>query len=262
MKIELLMATMKRNSISDINLEERNIDNIDLLIINQTTNNNISSEKCTKMINFNEIGIAKSRNRAIENTDADIAMISDDDVIYEKNLIKIIERSFIENPDADIITFKIVTPEGEEFNSYKDKSFYHNERSILKVSSIEVAFRTKTIKEKNIKFDEFFGLGAKYISGEENIFLMDCLKNGLVIKFIPIVIGKHPKESSGHILDESAIYSKGALFYRLFGYKCLYLNLLFIIKKLKIIKFNKFKAISLIYKGTKEYIITETTKNM
>ena len=153
MKIELLMATMKRNNISDINLEERNIDNIDLLIINQTTNNNISSEKCTRMINFNEIGIAKSRNRAIENTDADIVIISDDDVIYEKNLIKIIERSFIENPDVDILTFKIVTPEGEEFNSYKDKSFYHNKRSILKVSSIEVAFRTKPIKEKNIKFD-------------------------------------------------------------------------------------------------------------
>ena len=103
-------------------------------------------------------------------------------------------------------------------------------------------------------------MGAKYISGEENIFLMDCLKSGLSIKFIPIVIGKHPKESSGHILDESAIYSKGALFYRLFDYKCLYLNLLFIIKKLKIIKLNKFKAISLIYKGTKEYIITEKTK--
>ena len=115
--------------------------------------------------------------------------------------------------------------------------------------------KLKSIKDKNIKFDENFGLGGIYTSGEENIFLMDCINNGLKIIYIPITIAIHEKESSGRILDEKTIYSKGALFYRLFGIKSIYLNLGFILKKSKEIKVSILKAIYLIYKSNIAYII-------
>lgn len=253
MNIQMLIATMNKNNIQELNLQQKHID-FNSLIINQTNNNIITQEQNIIMMNFNEIGIANSRNRAIENATGDVCIISDDDVVYVENLQQIINQAFEANPDADIITFRIMTPEGDLFKDYKDEAFEHNMKSILRVSSIEVAFKLDRIKNKNIKFDEKFGLGSKYISGEENIFLMDCIKSGLNIKYVPVTIGIHKKETSGRILNEKAIYSKGALFYRLFGMKCLYLNGGFIVKKSKIIKFNKIRAIYLIYKGTLDYI--------
>lgn len=207
------------------------------------------------MLSYKEKGLSKSRNKGISNATGDICIISDDDVEYIKNYEEIILKAFDENPDIDIITFRIVTPEGEMFKNYKDNEFEHTKRSILKVSSIEVAFRLKSIKNNNIRFDEDFGLGSKYISGEENIFLMDSIKKGLKIKYIPEVIAIHEKESSGKILNEKAIYSKGPLFYRLFGLKSIILNLGFVIKKINIISFNIVKAVYLIYKGLFDYII-------
>lgn len=255
MNLQILISTMNRKSIEDLNLESKNI-NKNCLIINQTNDNHIIEDKLNnnRMINYKEIGLSKSRNRCLENATGEICIISDDDVQYVPEYKEIIINEFEKNPQADIITFKIKTPEGEMFKNYSNEEFNHNKRTILKVSSIEVAFRLESIKNKNIKFDELFGLGSTYTSGEENIFLMDCIKNNLNIKYVPQIIAIHDKESSGKILNEKAIYSKGALFYRLFGIKSLILNLLFVIKKINIINFNIFKAVILIYKGMFDYI--------
>lgn len=253
MNVELLISTMRKNSISEIDLSEQNILGINALIINQCGFDKKEEKDNMRMISCNALGISKSRNKALENATGDICIICDDDVVYEDDLINIVKECFESDETADIITFKIKTPEGDDFKNYRNEEFYHNKRSILKTSSIEIAFRLDSLKKKGIKFDESFGLGANYVSGEENIFLMDSINNGLKIKYIPKVIGKHPKESSGYVLDEKGIYSKGALFYRLFGLKCLYLNLAFVLKKYKEIKFNIFKAIFLIYKGTIDY---------
>lgn len=253
MNIELLISTMRKDNIDEVNLLQQNISDVNALIINQCKCDKKEKKNNIRMISTNELGISKSRNKALENASGEICIICDDDVVYENNLLEIIQNSFESDKSADIITFKIKTPEGDDFKKYRLEEFYHNKRTILKTSSIEIAFRLNSIKSKNIKFDESFGLGGQYISGEENIFLMDCLKKGLKIKYVPIVIGTHPKESSGYVLDEKSIYSKGALFYRLFGLKCIYLNLAFILKKFKEVKFNIFKAIFLIYKGTMDY---------
>lgn len=255
MDIQLLIATMGKDNIDEIDLIKQNISsNANNLIINQCNYEKKEEKNNIKMISVKELGISKSRNRALENATGDICIICDDDVVYEDNLLEIIREQFELNKDVDIITFKIKTPEGEDFKNYRTQEFYHNKRTILKTASIEIAFRLDSINKNSIMFDELFGLGAKYVSGEENIFLMDCLKKGLKIKYVPIVIGTHPKESSGYVLDEKGIYSKGGLFYRLFGFKCLYLNLAFIIKKYREINFSKLKAISLIYKGTMDYL--------
>lgn len=253
MKIQILISTMNKETIKELDLIKKNI-KIPSIIINQTNNNNIIENKDSIMLNFKEKGISKSRNRALENANADICIISDDDVEYIEGFDEIINELFENNKDIDIITYKIVTSDGTNFKKYLDKEFIHDKRTILKVSSIEIAFRLESIKRKNIKFDESFGLGAEYISGEENIFLKDCINSGLKIKYIPVVIAKHEAISSGKILNKTSIYSKGALFYRLFGYKCFLLNTIFIFKKLKNIKFSKLKALNLIYKGTLDYI--------
>lgn len=259
MNTELIISTMNKESIKSLNIEGKD-NNLKCLIINQCDNGNIVYDGNVRMINSNEIGLSKSRNKGIDNAEGDICIIGDDDVKYVEGFEKLVIDEFRKNPKADIITFQVKTPEGDFFKNYKDSSFKHDRRSVLKVSSIEVAFKLESIKNNNIRFDEMFGLGAKYVSGEENIFLTDCLKKGINITYVPTTIAIHPKESSGKKLDERGILSKGALFYRLFGFKSIILNLLFIAKKYKEININKLKAVYLIYKGTAKYVFIDRIK--
>lgn len=259
MRILKIISTMNKTSIEDLNLEEKNIFK-DILIINQITDNLILNKKIINkdknitMLSFNEIGLSKSRNRGIDNSDADVILLTDDDVIFEKDCDDIIINAFKKNKDADIITFQVKTPEGGLMKDYSSNSFKHNKRSVLKISSIEIAIKKSAIDKYKLRYNEDFGLGSKYISGEENIFLTECINKGMNVIYEPKIINIHPKESSGSDLNLKAIYSKGALFYKLLGIKAIFINLVFIIKKRRILKDGLFKSILYIYKGTFDYI--------
>ena len=140
-------------------------------------------------------------------------------------------------------------------NNYSKKEYWHNKHTILKCSSIEIAFKRKSIIDNNLNFDTEFGLGSKYRVHDEVIFLMDALKKGLKLKYIPVPIVIHPKESSGTNYIDHLIISKGAAFVRLFGNKAYFYNIAFAIKKYKEYKtkytFSKF--LLLIFKGSREY---------
>lgn len=223
------------------------LDNI--LVLNQCVS---QIEEVACYSNFYERGLSKSRNRGIECSDADICVITDNDVYFKPDVYNIIEKAFKEYPDADILTFKAETPEGEEFNNYKTNFFWHTRLSLAKVSSIEIAFRRKAIINGKIKFDENFGLGSKFCTGEEYIFLTDALGQGLKIGYIPEVIVYHPKESSGDQFNSiSLIEAKGAMIYRVFGLLGVFVCILFSFKKFKKSKSGLLNFIRSIFKGFK-----------
>ena len=117
-------------------------------------------------------------------------------------------------------------------------------------------FRKKDIIDKGIVFNENFGTGSsRYLSGEENIFLMECIENGLKIMSSPIEIGRLTKGNSSWFkgFDNNYLYDKGALFRVLFGKKGYIMMLIFVIKKYKLIKkdCNFFEAIIYAFKGAK-----------
>lgn len=258
MKLEILMATMFRKNIEELELDKKNITS-DLLIINQTNDNKQFFDDSIRMLNFKERGSSKSRNRAIENAKGDICLIADDDVIYKKNYEKIVLNAFKENPEADVITFQIETPNGKPFKKkYLQNERWHNQMTILKCASIEIAFRRESIIKNKIFLDDEFGLGSRYRVHDEIIFLMDCLKKGLRIKYIPIPIVIHPEESSGTDYNEHLIISKGAAFIRLFGIKGMLLNIVFAFRKLNEYKdkFTLNEFIKIIYKGSFDFIKT------
>ena len=104
-----------------------------------------------------------------------------------------------------------------------------------------------------MRFDERFGLGSRYKSGEENIFLLDCYNKGLKIYFYNETINIHPKESTGAIWMEEDIYEKGALFRRLYPKMCFFMVLPIAILKRNICKTNIFNITKLLFKGIKDY---------
>ncbi|WP_233134461.1 hypothetical protein [Geobacillus sp. 46C-IIa] len=84
----------------------------------------------------------------------------------------------------------------------------------LKTSSVEIAFRPQKIKNANIKFNEQFGAGSVYRMGEENIFLFECLRKGLKIKYVPIKIADlYIGESSWfNGFNSKYFFDRGAVF--------------------------------------------------
>ena len=142
----------------------------------------------------------------------------------------------IEN-GADVITFQVETPDGEEYKNYKKRIFLAYKKTLISVSSVEIAFRKKIIINNDIKFDENFELGTELPTGEEIIFLTNALKRGFKILYISIPIVIHPFESSGKNYDNmNLIQAKGAIFYRIFGNLCYILSVIFAFKKYKLSK--------------------------
>ncbi|USL25724.1 glycosyltransferase family A protein [Priestia megaterium] len=190
MSIKVLVSTMNNSNPKNL-LGKMNVSS-DAIIINQCQFNKLDSFE----INGNQItyvccdekGLSKSRNKAILSADeSDICLLADDDLVYVQNYKELVGKAFVENPTYDILAFQV---EGIDrfFKSYPQKSKQLGYLSSLKVSSVEIAFKAKKLKKKNINFNELFGSGAYYKMGEENLFLHDCLRKGLKIKYIPIKV--------------------------------------------------------------------------
>jgi len=227
---------------------------INYLIINQILDNSDIKNK-ENIYSYKDKGLSKSRNIAISKSSSEICLISDDDVRFKDDIEIIITEAFKNNPKVDIITFQIQTPNKQPYKSYKVNSFYHTKKTIMGVSSIEIAFRRKEIINNKIQFDENFGLGTKYPTGEEIIFLSDALNKGLKILYIPIPIVIHPIESSGKNYDnDKLIMAKGAMFYRLFGFFGYPISVLFTLKKATYsLKYNYIEFVKLMFHGILNY---------
>lgn len=166
-------------------------------------------------------GLSNNRNNAISISSSDICFVADDDVNYTKEYIENVVRIFKQDESLDVFVGKIQTPEGDhEYKKYRKNIFKISYRNISKISSIEVVFKRKAIIENDILFDSDFGLGGNlFAQGEEGIFLGDCLKKGLVIRYYPYYIVEHPFVSSGKKVnyDKRYIMYWGAYCKRAYG---------------------------------------------
>ena len=161
-------------------------------------------------------GLSRNRNNALSAATAPLCLISDDDVSYTANELETIIRSFADHPEADIITFKYRSDSAHKF--YPDASF--NLRHPIKgyfTSSIEIAFRRDKVNESGVRFNEDFGIGGRFMAGEENLFLHYLLRKGLNGIYIPKIIAYHPDLSTGEAQADNPDYirTKGAVFIHL-----------------------------------------------
>lgn len=192
MKVEVLISCMHQKDTSII--YKSNIQS-NVVVINQCNENseiseffkNKKNESCQiLMINTKERGLSNSRNLAIKNATGDICIICDDDEKFSNTYVEDIVKAFQSHKDADVIAFKLIRPQ----KKYREKGKKLSPLDCLKVSSVEIAFKLKRIKEKNILFDPQIGSGISKAGGEENVFLHECLKKGLKIYYHPIIIAE------------------------------------------------------------------------
>jgi glycosyltransferase involved in cell wall biosynthesis len=259
MSVQVLISTMNESDPIKL-LEKMNISS-DAVIVNQCGYEKeeifyIKNHKITYLC-CNETGLSRSRNKAISYAnDNDIALLADDDLVYVDNYSELIKKAFDENPDYDIIRFKV---EGinKEFKSYGKKSKRLGYLTSLKTSSVEIAFRPQKIKNANIKFNEQFGAGSVYRMGEENIFLFECLRKGLKIKYVPIKIADlYIGESSWfNGFNSKYFFDRGAVFGALSNRWALILIFQFALRHYKKYKseMTLLNAIKEMIRGYKDY---------
>lgn len=228
MKLQLLLATVNDNFL------RRNytppFDNY--LVINQVDRAPPCAVHQVQVFDYQEKGVSKSRNRALQKATAEICLLADDDLVFLESAQRMVLAAFQQNPTADIITFQAQTLSGAPWKHYAIKQQRHTRRSIMRVASWEIAFRRRSIQSAGLQFDERFGLGAAFPTGEENIFLLDALRKNLTILHVPVAIVMHPECSSGgDFFNHQLVAAKGAMLYRMFGARAYFIALWFARRK-------------------------------
>lgn len=233
----------------------------DVIAINQCGTNKVEeilyNERKVKIYSLKEKGIGLSRNTALDRADGEICLFADDDIVYEDNYYQIIQKAFYENPKADILVFN-VTSENSERPEYqiKKKKRLHK-YTALKYGSVRIAFRLKKVRLANTHFSLLFGGGATYGSGEDVLFLTDCIKKGLKAYSIPITIGTVKQENSTWFrgYNEKFFRDKGAYYKAVSKYSATLLCLQFVIRKHKWFckNMSRWNAFKLMHEGIKEY---------
>ena len=173
-----------------------------------------------KFLPIKELGLCKNRNNALLYADGDIALIADDDVRYTNEYLDRVKEVFEQNPTTDVALFKIKTQDNEP--PMKRYPLAQGRYKVMKgyyPSSIEMALRVSSVKGK-VFFDERFGLGSEYLnSGEEEVFIKDCLKNSLRVDFFPYYIVEHSYQSTGkNLYFPKSLRSRGAVSSYLHGF--------------------------------------------
>ncbi|WP_367378201.1 glycosyltransferase [Enterococcus gilvus] len=267
MKMDVLIATMKRNSIDF--LDNMNTES-DLIVVNQIgeipiRQTNYKGNTLT-IKNSQETGLSKSRNMALELSQADVCLIADDDISYVSGYEKKILDTYKNYPDADIIAFQVDRIGGERNKVFRSNVHWENKISLFKISSVEITFKRQSINKKKLLFNEKIGAGTEFGQGEESVFLTEAYNQGLKILYVPIKIGETDISDSSWFTgyDKPFFKAKGVSFYLMNpkGYILLYLQ--FIIRKYGMYSksIDPLSAYLAMLEGKREYVaLTKGDKN-
>lgn len=262
MKIEILLSAMH---LSDRSIVERIGLQSDAVVVNQcncdsTEHFEYNGHRVT-WINSTERGLSRSRNMALANSSADICLLVDDDEELLPDYPEVITTAFERHPDAAVIGFQVQGIEAH-FKTYSGPEGAAGYIRSMKMASVEIAFRRKALTDNNIAFNEKIGAGTKYLMGEENTLLFNCLSKGLKIFYVPRMIGKiHIGDSTWFTgYNDNYFHSIGAVFTAMSKKWSLLLIGQFAVRKYGLYKneTGMWRALRLMLAGRKEYLSADS----
>jgi glycosyltransferase involved in cell wall biosynthesis len=212
--VEILVATMHRDTLNFLApmFSSAPFYNYSILIINQTTEQNILSSDypSVRVINSFETGLSKSRNLALLNATGKLCVITDDDVEFKPDFDTHIINAFNQNRDAAVITFRTERALGVLYKKYpQQRKIATGKLERLNVMSIEMVLNTALVKSR---FNDNFGLGARFNMGEEAVFINDVYAADGKIIMEPQIIVTHIHEDTHQKTDVlKKYYTQGAV---------------------------------------------------
>ena len=193
MKLEILMACMHQND--DTLVRKSNITG-DIVVINQCAREAVeeypTAHGTARIYSTTQRGLTRSRNMAIEKSDADVCLLCDDDEVFVEGYEEKILGAYEKLPQADVIIFKLVNRP----SSFEDKIFRLRFPQTMKVCSLQISFRRQRLLDTGVRFDVLLGAGSGNGAEEELKFLLDCEKAGLNIYYVPETIASFAQDAS------------------------------------------------------------------
>lgn len=161
------------------------------------------------------IGLAANRNILLDHASAPYLKFSDDDVtLTEQDLTDLI-KAFDNYPDADILLTRFGSPTRTPSAPANTFVIQDAPRGYWP-SAIEINIRRSKVA---LRFDTRFGLNSsRYPYGEDDIYIVDAIRSGLTVRYVPVMVGRHEHLSSGeriHPLDRKFLATKTAVLRRL-----------------------------------------------
>lgn len=223
MTFQLLIATM--HQVDHSMCEQMNLHS-GAIIVNQCDRNGAESFKFRgsdiQMLSFNERGVGLSRNTALMRATADIIEFADDDMIFTDTYQEDMLREFEAHPEADVIIFNVRSLNPERPLQQFTKFGRITRLTALRYGCPRIAVRREKLLYHTISFSLLFGGGAKYSSGEDSLFLQDCLRSGLRVYCSPVRIADVTHETSTWFkgYTDKYFFDKGVLFAMLTPWGC------------------------------------------
>lgn len=190
------------------------IGNFEVIIVDQSdVQNDYPLDDRLRIFKSEERGLSIARNTGIRNSSGDILAFVDDDAVVCKNYVKELERSFF-NTDIDAVAGRILISETEipYARTQTTKSRILSPQDWMVVLGGNMAFR-RQVFDKVGYFDERFGAGREWASGEETdiFFRMNYLGSKMYYSSESYVY--HPEEARGHssksLFRKHYAYGKG-----------------------------------------------------
>ncbi len=189
-----------------------------LVLVQNPNQVSYSAPAIGKLIEVAGKGVAKSRNKAIENCKTDLLIFGDDDVTFHpQQLAKAIEK-FEKDPDLVMLLLAANDETVKPRKQYPEKEEKLTLLNSARAATYEMMVRADLVRQLEVRFDERFGAGAELYLGDEYIFITDLIQAGAKCEFAPIFVATHPSDSSGErwgsAQDRKA---RAAVFTRVFG---------------------------------------------
>lgn len=209
MTVEVLLSCMHQQ---DTSLVQQSHLTGNVLLINQCDREGYIEEatpgRQVRMISTTQRGLTRSRNMAIENSVADVCMLSDNDEVFAEGYDRMILSAYEELSQADVIVFRLAnipTSLGEKVRQLRFPL-------TMKVSSWQISFRRVSLLRTGVRFDVHLGAGSGNGAEEELKFLLDCQRAGLKIYYVPEAIASMAETESTwfHGFDETFFENRGA----------------------------------------------------
>lgn len=193
----------------------------DAIIGNQADRNSVEvffqgSRKIT-YLNTNERGVGRNRNLVLQNSSADYCVFADDDMRFLDGYPETAEKAIGECPDGDIFIFNLYekNPKRYQIQEIHRVQWYNYAR----YGAARLVVRRQKLVDAGIQFSLLFGGGARYGSGEDTIFLKECIQKGLKVYAVPYFLAEIDQSASSTWFQgytAKFFQDKGAL------YACLY----------------------------------------
>ncbi|WP_462164561.1 glycosyltransferase family 2 protein [Pseudoalteromonas xiamenensis] len=162
--------------------------------------------------------LSKARNIAVSlGLKSDYIAFPDDDCWYKDSILSDVYEKFTSDTSLDVVCTNVYDPDTKRY--YGDRPVVNNVdvsfKNIFKYPiSVGIFMKKSVFVATGGRFDERFGVGAKFGSGEETLLIAQVISSGAKIQYFGEVKVFHPVLDSA-FYDISKSYSYGVGFGKL-----------------------------------------------